>query len=371
MPDDQNKPLPASAKKRRELRAKGSVVRSHDLVTAVMIGVTLFGLMYFGGHLGTGFAQFMQQCFQEAGKPAGDETVTGILRPMLSGSVVLTLILFCGALFFSAILANLVQTGPMFVPPQLEQGRSRLSPMTGLKMIFSIRRLIFSGLALIKLGVIVAFAYAAVRELWNAPVFSRPVNVSELGAFFRQAAWAVGWRVLAALLILATVDYLYQRWQYEKDNRMTLQELKDELRQSEGSTEVKTKQRGMMRKIRSLRRQLEDMSAATIVVTNPTHYAVALRYVRGETDAPIVLAKGVRRNALAIKEQAAKLGIPTLENVSLARGLYKHAEVGEAIPPLYFQAVAQILADLYRRGYRAMLAEKDQDGPIDPKRDLR
>ncbi|SDU24830.1 flagellar biosynthetic protein FlhB [Verrucomicrobium sp. GAS474] len=357
---DENKPLPASAKKRKELRGKGSVVRSPDIVTTVVIGVTLFGLMYFGSRMGIGFAQFMEQCFQEAGKPAGQETVSGIIRPMLTGTPVMALMLFCAAVVLAAILANLVQTGPIIVPFQIEQGMSRLNPVNGVKTIFSLRRLVASGLAILKLIIIVAFAYAAVRELWNSPVFLGPVNVSQLGAFFQQAAWAVGWRILVALLILATVDYLYQRWQYEKDNKMSLQELKDEVRQSEGSNEVKSRQRGMMRKIRSLRRQLEDMTNATIVVTNPTHYAVALRYVRGENDAPVVLAKGVRRNAQAIKAEAARLGIPTMENVSLARGLYKHAEVGEVIPPLYFQAVAQILADLYRRGYRAMLAENEQ-----------
>ncbi|HEY8965612.1 MAG TPA: EscU/YscU/HrcU family type III secretion system export apparatus switch protein, partial [Candidatus Methylacidiphilales bacterium] len=291
MAGDENKPLPASAKKRRELREKGSVVRSTDIVTTVVIGITLFGLMYFGSRMGTGFADFMQKCFQEAGKPAGQETVTGIIRPMINSVPVTALLAFCVTVCFAAVLSNLVQTGLLVVPFQVEQGMHKLNPLTGLKNIFSIRRLVFSGLAMAKLAIILAFAYAAVRELWNAPVFTRPVNVSELGAFFQQAAWAVGWRILIALLILSTVDYLYQRWQYEKDNKMSLQELKDELRQSEGSTEVKTKQRGLMRKARSLRRQLEDMSAATIVVTNPTHYAVALRYVRGENEAPVVLAK--------------------------------------------------------------------------------
>ncbi len=362
---DENKPLPASAKKRRELRAKGSVVRSPDVVTTVVIATTLFGLMYFGGRMGTGFAQFMVDCFREVGKPAGQETYTGIIRPMLTGTPILSLLLFCGVVMLGSVLANIVQTGPMFVPISLEQGIGKMNPLHGIQNVLSMRRLVAAGLAMIKLGVIVTFAYAAVRELWSAPVFSRPVNVSELGAFFRQAAWAVGWRVMVALAILATVDYLYQRWQFEKDNKMTLQEMKDEVRQSEGSSEVKNRQRGMMRKMRSLRRQLEDMSNATIVVTNPTHYAVALRYVRGETEAPLVLAKGVRRNALAIKERAAQLGIPTMENVPLARGLFKHAEIGEAIPPLYFQAVAQILADLYRRGYRAMLQEQDRNRKLE------
>ncbi len=205
---------------------------------------------------------------------------------------------------------------------------------------------------MIKLLVITVFAYAAVKELWEAPVFSRPINVSELGAFYQQAAWAVGWRVILALAIISVLDYLYQKWQYEKDNRMTLQEVKDELRQSEGSSEVKARQRGIMRKNRSMRRQLENMSSATIVVTNPTHYAVALRYEREVTPAPIIIAKGVRLNAQAIKQKAAELGVPTEENVALARGLFKHGQVGEPIPPLYFQAVAQVLADLFRRGYK-------------------
>jgi flagellar biosynthetic protein FlhB len=272
--------------------------------------------------------------------------------PLLGGQVTLDLFLFLFIVCFAAILANVVQTGPMLVTSQFEQGLSRLSPLNGIKSLFSLRKLVTTTTALTKLFVITTFAYAAVKELWNSPVFTRPVTVQELGGFFQQAAWAVGWRVLFALMIIASVDFLYQRWQYEKDNKMSLQDMKEEVKSSEGSAEVKARQKGIMRKMRSLRRQLEDMAGATIVVTNPTHYAVALRYVRDMTPTPVVVAKGVRLNAQAIKERAAELGIATLENVPLARGLYKHGQVGEPIPPLYYQAVAQVLADLFRRGYK-------------------
>jgi flagellar biosynthetic protein FlhB len=258
-----------------------------------------------------------------------------------------------GTIALTAIMVNLVQSGPMWIADKLlEQGTSRLNPFTGIKNFFSLRKTVTTAQAILKLSLISVFAYAAVKELQESAVFSRPVNVEELGSFFLLAAWAVGWRVLLALLILGTVDYLYQRWQYEKDNRMSLQDVKEEVKQSEGSVETRRRRRGIMFKMRSMRRQLEDMSSATIVVTNPTHYSVALRYERGVTTTPIVVAKGIRLNALRIRERAAELGVATMENVPLARGLYKHGQVGEPIPPLYYQAVAQILADLFRRGYR-------------------
>ncbi|MDE1171512.1 MAG: EscU/YscU/HrcU family type III secretion system export apparatus switch protein [Verrucomicrobium sp.] len=358
MPQDDLKNLPASAKKRAKLRESGMVVRSHDLATTVIVATGLFSLMYFGSQIGIGLADFMRECFTELGKPAGHTSATTPLYPMLSNHLLLVLILFMGGMALVAVLANMVQSGPLWIADKLlEQGRGRLNPLKGIKNLFSLRKLVATSQSVIKLLLIASFAYAAVRELSEAPVFSRPVSVQELGAFFLQACWAVGWRVILALLILGVIDYLYQRWQYEKDNRMSFQDVKDEVKQSEGSPEIRARRRGIMRRMRSLRRQLEDMADATIVVNNPTHYSVALRYVRGLTPTPIVVAKGTRRNALRIRERAADLGIPMLENVPLAQGLYKHGEVGEPIPPLYYQAVAQVLADLFRRGYRPTSGE--------------
>jgi flagellar biosynthetic protein FlhB len=295
----------------------------------------------------------MARCFTEVGKPAGHMVVTGALMPFLTSPILMTLVIFLSVLCLAAVLTHLAQTGPMFVTERFSPDLSKLNPIKGIKNYFNLRRLVTSGQSVVKLVIILAFSYAAVKEAWESPVFSRPVNASELGAFFQHAAWAVGWRVLLALLLIAVVDYLYQKWQYEKDNKMSHQEAKDEHKQTEGSPEVKGAQRRKMFQMRrSLRRQLEDMADSTIVITNPTHYAVALRYIRNETPTPVVVAKGIRLNALQIKERAAELGVPTMENVPLARGLFKHGQVGEPIPALYYQAVAQVLADLFRRGYR-------------------
>lgn len=354
MADDQNKPLPASAKKRGKLREQGTVVRSTDIVSVVTLGTGLFGLMYFGVGIGRGCADFMAQCFIEVGKPAGHMVVTGALMPFLSSPVLVALMIFLFVLCLAAIATNLAQVGPMFITSKFVPDLTKLNPINGLKNYFNLRRLISSVQALVKLSIIGGFSYAAVKEMWESPVFSRPVNVSELGSFFQQAAWAVGWRVLLALLLIATVDFLYQKWQYEKENRMSHNDAKEEHKQTEGSPEVKSAQRKkMFQMMFSMRRQLENMADSTIVVTNPTHYAVALRYVRNETPTPVVVAKGIRLNAQKIKARAAELGIPTIENVPLARGLYKHGEIDEPIPPLYYQAVAQVLADLFRRGFRA------------------
>ena len=353
MPDDEHKPLPASARKRGKLREQGSVVRSTDMVAVVTLGTALFGLMYFGEEIGQGCALFMAQCFSEVGKPAGHMTATGAILPLLGSRIVVVMIIFFFVLCLAAIMTNLVQTGPLFITSKFAPDLSKLNPLKGIKNYFNLRRLVTSAQALVKLLIIGGFSYAAVKEMWESPVFSRPVNVSELGSFFQKATWEVGWRVLLALLLIATVDFLYQKWQYEKDNRMSHHDVKEEHKQTEGSSEVKGEQRKRMFKmIRSMRRQLENMADSTIVITNPTHYAVALRYVRNETPTPMVVAKGIRLNAQKIKERAAELGIPTLENVPLARGLYKHGQIGEPIPPLYYQAVAQVLADLYRRGFR-------------------
>jgi flagellar biosynthesis protein FlhB len=200
----------------------------------------------------------------------------------------------------------------------------------------------------------VTFAMAAFEELMLHKVFIGPVDPKELGQFYATAAWAVGWRILVALMLISTLDLLYQRWQYAQDNRMSFQEVRDENKQSDGNPEMKMKMRGAARKNVSMRRMMENMTDTTIVITNPTHYAVGLKYKRDETATPIMMAKGMNRNARKFRERAVELDIEVLENVELAQGLYKHGQVGKPIPALYFQAVAQILAELYRRGYRKM-----------------
>jgi flagellar biosynthetic protein FlhB len=351
--------LPATSKRRTELRTQGSVVKSSDVVSTVLLTIGLFGMLILGPLLAQMLSQAMAASFTQIRQvPFHHEPYT-VFRYALNQNMVFYLGGFFLAIFMSVIVAQSSQVGFLLSEQLLEPKWSKLNPLNGIQQFFSLRRLVGSAQSFVKLLVVVGFAYAAVKDLRNAAVFVREVNVMELGHFFVDVAWAVGWRILMALGIIAAVDYTYQWWQFEKDNRMSSDEIKEETKATEGSLEMKMHRRKTARQL-SMRRMMENMKDATIVITNPTHYAVALEYRRGKTAVPMVLAKGIRRNALKLKEHAISLHIPIMENKPLARGLFKHARVGDPIPVLYYQGVAAVLAQLYRRGFTPVDASEAQ-----------
>jgi flagellar biosynthesis protein FlhB len=260
--------------------------------------------------------------------------------------------LFVAALAVAVLVTQMAQVGINFADDAFSPKFEKLNPLTGLKNIFSVNRLTQTGQSVIKLVVVTAFAYLALNDIQSSAVFERPVNLDELGKVYIDIAWSLGWRIILVLAVMAAADYIWQRWKFSHDHRMTLEEVKEERRSMEASPEVIKKRRMMARKT-SMRRMLENLQEATIVVTNPTHYAVALKYRRGETEVPIVVAKGIRMSALRIKERAYELRIAVREDRPLARGLYKYGKVDQPIPAIFYQGVAIILASLYRQGFQA------------------
>lgn len=349
----EEKNLPASAKRRQELRDRGQIPKSQDVTTAAILISGLGGILIFGSWIGQSAAQTMAQSFQSMGKNPVYQNPEYLFQVANAHSVVLITFLFVLTIGLVAAFSQIAQVGFLLTSTPLEPNLNKINPLSGFKNIFSPKKLVNNISAVIKLFIIFFFTYAAFKQLMSSDVFTRPTNVREVFTFMLQATWSIGWRVAMGIGIIALIDFLYQRFQYERDNRMSFDEVKDEMKQTEGSPEIKNRRRSLWRKRKkSFRRALEDVSDATIVITNPTHYAVALRYVRGEDTIPIVLAKGIRRNALMIREMATKNAVPLTENRELARGLYKHAEIDEPIPALYYQAVANVLAQLYRRGFR-------------------
>ncbi len=348
-----NKELPASAKRREELRNKGQVPKSQDITTATVLIAGLTGIIVFGSIIGQSVSNTMAESFQQMGRNSVFENPSFVFSVMNDHSLILMTVIFLLSIPLAAAISQIAQVGFLLTDEPLQPNFGKLNPIAGIKNLFSIKKLVSTIFSIVKLIIIGCFAYAAFKQLMSSDVFTRPTGVRELFTFFIAVTWSIGWRVALGIGVIALLDFLYQRFQYEKDNRMSLEELKDENKQNEGSPELKNRRRNFWRKRRkSFSRSLEDLSDATIVVTNPTHYAVALRYVRGDTSVPIVVAKGIRLNALKIKEEAARWAVPIRENRELARGLFKHGEVGEAIPVIYYQAVANVLAQLYRRGFR-------------------
>ena len=346
-----DKKFDLSDRRRQKLRQEGSIARSQDVSTTTILAVGLATLVCGGGMVVTYLREIMRNSFLQVGR-SGMSVTPHTVGSLFSNGLWIWLGVYLGAVALAVLVSQIAQVGLNFKDDLLSFSLDKLNPLEGLKRVFSLNRLMQTGQSLVKLAVIAGFACLALRDIQTNPVFSRPVNLGELGLVYVTIAWSLGWRIVMVLGILAGADLLWQRWKFNRDNRMTLEEVKEEKRSMEASPEIIKKRRLMARKV-SMRRMLENMKDATIVITNPTHYAVALKYRRGETDVPIVVAKGIRKSALRIKEHAYDLRIAVREDRPLARGLYKYAKVDQPIPALFYQGVATVLALLYRQGFTA------------------
>jgi flagellar biosynthetic protein FlhB len=222
-----------------------------------------------------------------------------------------------------------------------------LNPMNGFKRLLSLQSLVGLARSLIKVGLVGGLTWKGLLD--TAQKFSHidgSTDPRAMAAFLGQATLDVALPAAEVLLVLAIADYAYQRWSFARNARMTLQEVKEEHKQQEGDPRLKAHIRARQRKAALARRQMQDVPGATVVVTNPTHIAVALKYERGMRS-PKIVAKGADLLAEKIKKIAREAGVPTVENVPLARGLFKSVEVGDEIPVELYQAVAEVLAYVY------------------------
>jgi len=222
----------------------------------------------------------------------------------------------------------------------------RLNPTEGFKRVFSTRAAVPTIVALFKLLLICTLTYTTVKEVMGAPVFTSSVGLPAFASFLAAASFKIALRLLLALGVIAAADYGYQFWQTHRDLMMTREELKEEAKNSEGNPQVKSRRRRMFG--RSKRQMLADVAKADVVVTNPTHIAIALRYDRQSMQAPRLVAKGIRKNAGQIREIARQSGVPIVENKPLARLMFKYGKVGREIPAQLYAAVAEVLAYVYR-----------------------
>ena len=222
----------------------------------------------------------------------------------------------------------------------------RVNPVNGFQRLFSVRSLLPSAIAFFKFIVVIALAWNVILEILFDPIFYTSVDVARIATFLAQSSFKIVMRVGFALLVLASIDYGYQLWRTSEDLKMTKEEVKDETKSQEGDPKMKARMR--RRRPSSMKKMLAEVPKADVIITNPTHLAIALRYDRRNMGAPKVVAKGSRLNALRIREIAKQHQIPILENKPLARLLFKHARVGGEIPAQLYVAVAEILAYVYR-----------------------
>jgi flagellar biosynthesis protein FlhB len=224
---------------------------------------------------------------------------------------------------------------------------SNLNPLNGFKRLLSLQALVGLGRSLAKVGLVGLLTWRGLQDTASRlPTIDGSTDPRAMAGFLGEAVLNIGLPAAEVLLVLAVADYAYQRWMFSRSARMTKQEVKEEYKQQEGDPLIRSQIRGRQRKMAQARRQLQDVPQATVVVTNPTHIAVALRYERGMAS-PKVLALGADLIAERIKQVAREAGVPLVENVPLARGLFKSVQVGDEIPVELYQAVAEVLAYVY------------------------
>jgi len=274
------------------------------------------------------------------------ETAVSQMASLLitAGIVVGPVILACT---LAAVVAGGLQSGFRISYKAVGLNFDKLNIAEGFQRLFSTK--IFVNVALDSLKVIAVGStfYIGARKLMADPLFSVPIETAYLAYFLRTAATTFFGRLLLAIGVIGAINYFYERFRTNKDLMMTKQEVKDETKGAELDGKIKMAQRRLARRLLQ-KQMLEAVQTADVVITNPTHYAIALKYERGRDQAPVILAKGENRFAFRIKELAAEHGVPMVENKPVARLLFSIGKVGSAIPSELYQAVAQILAVVYK-----------------------
>ena len=337
----------ATPRKRQEVRRKGQVARSGEINAACGLLACLLALRVGGPYMASGLAGLIRAGFELApvSTLSPRELSVGLMSLLLATGKILTPVL--GAAAVAGLVGNVCQVGFNFTLQPLNPDWTRLNPIRGFARIFSMRALVELAKSLLKVVVVGWVAYSFLRHNYQLVAAMSAMSHTEIYATLGYLAWHLFLRAAGVLVIIAGADYFFQRFQFERSIRMTKQEVKDDWKRSEGDPLIKSRMRQRHREL-SRARMMQEVARATVVVTNPVHVAVALRYVPQEMEAPEVVAKGQRLVAERIKEVARENGVPVVENPPLARALHQQVEVGRRIPADLYQTVAEIIAFVYR-----------------------
>lgn len=344
---------PATEKKLSDARKEGQVAKSREVANGLgLLGLFLV-LKFWLGNMGTQFMGVFSNIYSRIPETAVfyrgymPETDTGIVfREMMLQSVIIMLpILLVGILI--AFVSDVIQVGWHPTGKPLQPKFSNINPLTGFKRIFSVNSVAELIKSLLRIGLIVYICYSYLKDKWVLLFGLYDMPLLQALQLAAETVTDMGIRISAVYMIIAAGDFAYQKVKFARDMRMTKQEIKEEYKQQEGDPQVKGKIRQRMREV-SQRRMMQELPQADVVITNPTHFAVAIKYDPQVADAPIVIAKGQDYLAARIKEAAAENNIEIVENKPLARMLYANVEVGAMVPPELYQAVAEVLAFVYR-----------------------
>ena len=342
----QDKTEQPTGKKLNDARNKGNVAQSRE-IPSVLILAGGMGVFFFGGSwMLEQLRDTMRAMYQRAGTLVmATETMHSLFWEMFLSCVVLLIPLML-VVMTAGVFGNVAQFGFLITGEKLAPNLAKMNPVSGIKKLFSLRSLVELIKSMVKLVIIGGVVYIVLMRYTDRIPGLMRLSVGEILSFIGQVSFQLALYTCLILFVMAAIDFTYNKWQHTQDLKMTKQEVKDEHKQSEGDPAVKARIRSVQREM-ARRRMMEAVPEATVVITNPTHLAVAIKYEEG-MPAPVVVAKGAGFIAQKIKAIAAENDVPMVENKPLARTMFKATEIGDHIPAELYRAVAEILAYVYR-----------------------
>ncbi len=339
-------------KKLEDARKEGQVAKSKEVANAAGILALFLIARFYAGALGEGFVNYFRGIYntipdaiQMYDSAVPSATISVILRQMI-----LQMVIMMGPVLLIAVViafvCDVVQVKWKVTGKPLQPKFSKLNPVKGFGRIFSKNSLVELLKSVAKIGVIGYVAFSEVRKYASDLYLLYDIGLYQAIGLTGDILFSVGIKVAAAYMVIALLDLAYQKWKFRQDMMMTRQEVRDEYKNQEGDPQIKGKQRQRMREA-SQRRMMQQLPEADVVITNPTHFAVAIKYDPDKYDAPYVLAKGEDYLAQKIKEIAREHDVEIVENKPLARMLYANVDIGGLVPPELYQAVAEVLAFVY------------------------
>lgn len=344
--DKQSKTEQPTSKRRSETEKKSGPPRSRELTSTLTLLASFLFLYWTGGSMFVKIKECSVEILGGAGTYALTPTSVYSLMLKTMGTLGYILIPFLAAVMTTGLVVSICQGGLSFSIEKISFNPGRLNPMSGLKKMFNADALAEIFKSVLKLAVVAYVAYRTLRQEAEGPIFLGGRAITEIIESFGQIAFRLVLRIGGILLVLGILDYFFVRWRFTQNIKMTKHEVKEESKEAEGDPQVK----GKMRRIhmeRARKRYMQIIPTADVVITNPTHYAVALKYDRNRMYAPVVIAKGADYLAHKIKEIARENKVMLVENRFLARELYAQVKEGAEIPEALYAAVAEVLAYVY------------------------
>lgn len=337
----------ATPKKKSDSRKKGQLPRSKDIGLAITLIATTLVIITLSGFIVT---NFKNNIIYFLGNISSIELTEGGLKQinlLVLSKFFITVMPVILPIMIAGVVASLIQTGFLVVKDAIKPSFGKLNPINGFKNMFSKKALVELFKNLILITIVIYIAYSYIKDNFNKIMQIGNIYLPSLGIEIKDLITGIFIKICILLIVLAVIDYIVQYILFQKEIRMSKQEVKEEYKQMEGDPQIKSKIKQKQREI-SQRRMMESVKDATVVITNPTHLAVAIKYTEGEMSAPKLLAKGADNIALKIKEKAYENKIPIIENKPLARLIYESVDIEKEIPQDMYQAVAEVLAMVYK-----------------------